>query len=108
MKIIPAIDVIAGKCVRLTQGNYSQCKIYSESPLQVARIFEEAGATRLHLVDLEGAKSAGVVNIRVPWKWISEAVSKPLVICNKYLMPERNMPVSVALLNPMWNKRASG
>ena len=65
MKIIPAIDVIAGKCVRLTQGNYSQCKIYSESPLQVARIFEEAGATRLHLVDLEGAKSAGVVNIRV-------------------------------------------
>ena len=48
MKIIPAIDVIAGKCVRLTQGNYSQCKIYSESPLQVARIFEEAGATRLH------------------------------------------------------------
>lgn len=65
MKIIPAIDVIAGKCVRLIQGNYSQCKIYSESPLQVARIFEEAGATRLHLVDLEGAKSAGVVNIRV-------------------------------------------
>ncbi len=65
MKIIPAIDVIAGKCVRLTQGNYNQCKIYSESPLQVARTFEEAGATRLHLVDLDGAKSVGVVNIRV-------------------------------------------
>lgn len=65
MKIIPAIDVIDGKCVRLTQGNYSQCKIYAESPLLMARIFEDSGATRLHLVDLDGAKSSGVVNIRV-------------------------------------------
>lgn len=65
MKIIPAIDIIDGKCVRLTQGNYSQCKIYSESPLEVARTFEAAGVTRLHLVDLDGAKAAGVVNIRV-------------------------------------------
>lgn len=65
MKIIPAIDIIDGKCVRLTQGNYSQCKIYSESPLEVARTFEAAGVTRLHLVDLDGAKAAGVVNLRV-------------------------------------------
>lgn len=65
MKIIPAIDIIDGKCVRLTQGNYSQCKIYSESPLDVARMFEDNGITRIHLVDLDGAKAAGVVNIKV-------------------------------------------
>lgn len=65
LKIIPAIDIIDGKCVRLTQGNYSQCKIYSESPLEVAKSFEAAGVTRLHLVDLDGAKAAGIVNLRV-------------------------------------------
>lgn len=65
MKIIPAIDIIDGKCVRLTQGNYSQCKIYSESPLEVAKGFEEMGVSRLHLVDLDGAKAAGVVNLNV-------------------------------------------
>ena len=65
MKIIPAIDIIDGKCVRLTQGNYSQCKIYSESPVEVAKAFEEVGVSRLHLVDLDGAKAAGVVNIKV-------------------------------------------
>lgn len=65
MKIIPAIDIIDGKCVRLTQGNYSQCKIYSESPLEVAKAFEEVGVSRLHLVDLDGAKAAGVINLGV-------------------------------------------
>lgn len=65
MRIIPAIDIIDGKCVRLTQGNYSQCKIYSESPLDVAKMFEDNGITRIHLVDLDGAKAAGVVNIKV-------------------------------------------
>lgn len=65
MEIIPAIDIIDGKCVRLTQGNYNQCKIYSSAPLDVARAFEDAGITRLHVVDLDGAKSAGVVNINV-------------------------------------------
>lgn len=65
MEIIPAIDIIDGKCVRLTQGNYSQCKIYSESPLKVAQAFEETGFTRLHLVDLDGAKSGKVVNFQV-------------------------------------------
>lgn len=65
MKIIPAIDIIDGKCVRLTQGQYDSCKIYSDSPLDMAKAFEDAGVTRLHLVDLDGAKAAGVVNIRV-------------------------------------------
>lgn len=65
MKIIPAIDIIAGRCVRLTQGDYDSCKIYSDSPLDVAKAFEDAGVTRLHLVDLDGAKAAGVVNIKV-------------------------------------------
>ena len=58
MKIIPAIDIIGGKCVRLTQGNYGQCKIYSANPLEMARLFEEAGLDRLHLVDLDGAKAS--------------------------------------------------
>ena len=65
MKIIPAIDIIDGKCVRLIQGNYSQCKIYSESPVEMAKALEEVGVSRLHLVDLDGAKAAGVVNIKV-------------------------------------------
>lgn len=65
MKIIPAIDIMDGRCVRLTQGNYSHYKIYSESPVEVAKAFEGAGITRLHLVDLDGAKAKGVVNIRI-------------------------------------------
>lgn len=62
MDIIPAIDIINGKCVRLTKGNYSQCKIYAEDPLEVALRFEAAGCKRLHLVDLDGAKSSGVIH----------------------------------------------
>lgn len=65
MEIIPAIDIIDGKCVRLRQGNYSQCKIYSGSPWEVAKAFEDAGVTRLHLVDLDGAKASAVVNGKV-------------------------------------------
>ncbi|MDP4129868.1 MAG: HisA/HisF-related TIM barrel protein, partial [Bacteroidota bacterium] len=52
IEVIPAIDIINGKCVRLTQGDYSQQKIYNEHPLEVARQFEDAGLKRLHLVDL--------------------------------------------------------
>ncbi len=63
--IIPAIDIIGGKCVRLTQGDYSVKKIYSQHPLEVARAFEDAGIKRLHLVDLDGAKAGHVVNIKV-------------------------------------------
>ena len=65
MVIIPAIDIIDGKCVRLTQGDYSQKKIYNESPLEVAKEFEAAGIQRLHLVDLDGAKAGKVQNWKV-------------------------------------------
>jgi phosphoribosylformimino-5-aminoimidazole carboxamide ribonucleotide (ProFAR) isomerase len=56
MIIIPAIDIIGGKAVRLTKGDYNQKKIYNEDPLEVAKMFEESGIKRLHLVDLDGAK----------------------------------------------------
>jgi phosphoribosylformimino-5-aminoimidazole carboxamide ribotide isomerase len=65
MEIIPAIDIIDGKCVRLTKGDYSQKKIYNEHPLEVARQFEDAGLRRLHLVDLDGAKAGAVKNWKV-------------------------------------------
>jgi phosphoribosylformimino-5-aminoimidazole carboxamide ribotide isomerase len=57
MEIIPAIDIIDGKCVRLTQGDYAQKTVYNENPLEVAKAFEAAGIKRLHLVDLDGAKA---------------------------------------------------
>ncbi len=65
MIIIPAIDIIDGKCVRLTQGDYAQKKIYNENPLEVAKEFEAAGITHLHLVDLDGAKSQHIVNQKI-------------------------------------------
>jgi len=65
MRIIPAIDIIEGKCVRLSKGDYSTKKIYSESPLEVAKQFEAHGITSLHLVDLDGAKSNTIVNYKV-------------------------------------------
>jgi phosphoribosylformimino-5-aminoimidazole carboxamide ribotide isomerase len=65
MEIIPAIDLINGKCVRLTQGDYSQIKVYNEKPLEVAKLFEGIGIKRLHLVDLDGAKKGEVVNLKV-------------------------------------------
>ena len=65
MEIIPAIDIIDGKCVRLTQGDYAQKKIYNEHPLEVAMAFEDAGLRRLHLVDLDGAKAGAVKNWKV-------------------------------------------
>ena len=65
MQIIPAIDIIEGKCVRLTQGDYLQKKIYNEDPLEVAKAYEGAGLKRLHLVDLDGAKAGQVVHWKV-------------------------------------------
>ena len=59
---IPAIDLIEGKCVRLTQGDYATSHVYAEDPVDMARRFEDMGFTRLHLVDLDGAKSRHVVN----------------------------------------------
>jgi len=74
--IIPAIDIIEGKCVRLTEGDYSQKKIYNEQPLEVARQFEDAGLRRLHLVDLDGAREGSVKN----WKVLEKIAGKTSLI----------------------------
>ncbi|WP_299242345.1 1-(5-phosphoribosyl)-5-[(5-phosphoribosylamino)methylideneamino]imidazole-4-carboxamide isomerase [uncultured Aquimarina sp.] len=65
MRIIPAIDIIDGKCVRLSKGDYDTKKIYNENPLEVAKEFEDHGIQYLHLVDLDGAKSKHIVNHRI-------------------------------------------
>ena len=72
MQLIPAIDIINGKCVRLTQGDYSSVKVYNENPLEVAKEFEDAGLTRVHVVDLDGAKAGAVRN----WKVLESIASK--------------------------------
>lgn len=64
-QIIPAIDIINGKCVRLTKGDFAKQKIYNDNPLDVARTFEEAGLQRLHIVDLDGAKAGSIKNLKV-------------------------------------------
>ena len=76
MQIIPAIDIIDGKCVRLTQGDYEQKKIYNEHPLEVAKQFEDAGLQRLHLVDLDGAKAGAVKN----WKVLEAIAGKTSLV----------------------------
>ncbi|WP_422091929.1 1-(5-phosphoribosyl)-5-[(5-phosphoribosylamino)methylideneamino]imidazole-4-carboxamide isomerase [Tenacibaculum ovolyticum] len=65
MRIIPAIDIIEGKCVRLTKGDYATKKIYNENPVEVAKEFEDNGIEYLHLVDLDGAKSQHIVNYKI-------------------------------------------
>ena len=65
IEIIPAIDLIEGKCVRLSQGDFAQKKVYNENPLEVAKEFESYGLKRLHLVDLDGAKYGKVTNLKV-------------------------------------------
>lgn len=76
MEIIPAIDIIDGKCVRLTQGDYAQKTVYNEHPLEVAKEFEDAGLKRLHLVDLDGAKAGAVKN----WKVLEAIAGKTNMI----------------------------
>jgi phosphoribosylformimino-5-aminoimidazole carboxamide ribotide isomerase len=76
MEIIPAIDIIDGKCVRLTQGDYAQKKVYNEHPLEVAAAFEDAGLRRLHLVDLDGAREGAVKN----WKVLETLAGKTSLI----------------------------
>jgi phosphoribosylformimino-5-aminoimidazole carboxamide ribotide isomerase len=76
MQIIPAIDIIEGKCVRLTEGDYAQKKIYKEDPLEVAKQFEGVGLMRLHLVDLDGAKVGKVIN----WKVLEKIANKTSLI----------------------------
>ena len=65
IELIPAIDIIDGKCVRLTKGDYNQKTVYNDSPADVARQFEDMGFKRLHVVDLDGAKSKHIVNDHV-------------------------------------------
>ena len=65
MRIIPAIDIIEGKCVRLSKGDYDTKKIYNENPLEVAKSFQDHGIEYLHLVDLDGAKSSHIVNYKI-------------------------------------------
>jgi phosphoribosylformimino-5-aminoimidazole carboxamide ribotide isomerase len=72
MRIIPAIDIIEGKCVRLSKGDYNTKKIYNEDPLEVAQQFEDAGLQYLHLVDLDGAKAQHIVN----WKVLERLATK--------------------------------
>ncbi|WP_300674831.1 1-(5-phosphoribosyl)-5-[(5-phosphoribosylamino)methylideneamino]imidazole-4-carboxamide isomerase [Soonwooa sp.] len=72
MRIFPAIDVIDGKCVRLSQGDYNTKKIYNENPLEVAKEFEDFGIEYLHLVDLDGAKSKQIIN----YKTLEQITSK--------------------------------
>ncbi|HMH31914.1 MAG TPA: 1-(5-phosphoribosyl)-5-[(5-phosphoribosylamino)methylideneamino]imidazole-4-carboxamide isomerase [Puia sp.] len=76
MEIIPAIDIIEGKAVRLTQGDYAQQKIYNEHPLEVAKQFEDAGLERLHLVDLDGARLGKVRN----WKVLEQIAGKTKLV----------------------------
>ena len=65
IELVPAIDIIEGKCVRLTKGDYNTKKIYNEDPLEVALQFEDNGIRRLHVVDLDGAKAGRIINFRV-------------------------------------------
>jgi phosphoribosylformimino-5-aminoimidazole carboxamide ribotide isomerase len=76
MEIIPAIDIIEGKCVRLTHGDFNQKKVYNENPLEVAKEFEDAGIRRLHLVDLDGAKAGVVKN----WKVLETIAGKTSLV----------------------------
>ena len=72
MRIIPAIDIIEGKCVRLSKGDYATKNVYNEDPLEVAKEFEDAGLAYLHLVDLDGAKAKHIVN----WKVLEKLATK--------------------------------
>ncbi|GAA0540947.1 1-(5-phosphoribosyl)-5-[(5-phosphoribosylamino)methylideneamino]imidazole-4-carboxamide isomerase [Chitinophaga japonensis] len=76
LTVIPAIDIIDGKCVRLTQGDYAQQKVYNEHPLEVAKTFEDIGVKRLHLVDLDGARKGAVVN----WKVLDAIAGKTSLV----------------------------
>jgi len=74
IQVIPAIDIINGKCVRLFQGDFSKTNVYSDSPLDIAKKFEEHGITRLHMVDLDGAKTGKISNLNT-LKTISTATN---------------------------------
>ncbi|MCX6316796.1 MAG: 1-(5-phosphoribosyl)-5-[(5-phosphoribosylamino)methylideneamino]imidazole-4-carboxamide isomerase [Bacteroidetes bacterium] len=92
MTIIPAIDIIEGKCVRLTRGDYAQQKIYNEDPLEVAKQFEDAGLQRLHLVDLDGARTGDVKNWKVLEKIASQ--TKLVVDFSGGISTQKNVEIS--------------
>lgn len=79
MEVIPAIDLLAGRCVRLYKGDYAQSQVFSENPVEVAKMWADQGATRLHLVDLDGAKAGKIVNLAAI-EAISNAVSVPIEV----------------------------
>ncbi|NJM68751.1 MAG: 1-(5-phosphoribosyl)-5-[(5-phosphoribosylamino)methylideneamino]imidazole-4-carboxamide isomerase [Scytonema sp. RU_4_4] len=79
MEVIPAIDLLEGCCVRLYQGDYEQSQVFSENPVEVAQLWVEQGATRLHVVDLDGAKTGELVNLPAI-EAIAQAVSVPIQI----------------------------
>ena len=79
MEVIPAIDLLDGKCVRLYQGDYNQASIFNDNPVEVARQWEKEGATRLHVVDLDGAKAGKSVNLQVI-KAMAKAISIPVQV----------------------------
>ncbi|MGM3308501.1 1-(5-phosphoribosyl)-5-[(5-phosphoribosylamino)methylideneamino]imidazole-4-carboxamide isomerase [Anabaena sp. WFMT] len=79
MQVIPAIDLLEGRCVRLYKGDYERSQVFSENPVEVAKLWEEQGATRLHLVDLDGAKAGKIVNLAAI-EAITNAVSIPIEV----------------------------
>ncbi|MEA5580606.1 1-(5-phosphoribosyl)-5-[(5-phosphoribosylamino)methylideneamino]imidazole-4-carboxamide isomerase [Nodularia harveyana UHCC-0300] len=79
MEVIPAIDLLEGRCVRLYQGDYERSQVFSENPVDIAKQWVDQGATRLHLVDLDGAKAGKVVNLKAIAA-IAEAVTVPIEI----------------------------
>ncbi|MDB9375295.1 1-(5-phosphoribosyl)-5-[(5-phosphoribosylamino)methylideneamino]imidazole-4-carboxamide isomerase [Nodularia sphaerocarpa] len=79
MDVIPAIDLLEGRCVRLYQGDYERSQIFSENPVEIAKQWVDQGATRLHLVDLDGAKAGKVVNLKAI-EAIAQAISIPIEI----------------------------
>ncbi|PLZ98095.1 1-(5-phosphoribosyl)-5-[(5-phosphoribosylamino)methylideneamino]imidazole-4-carboxamide isomerase [Fischerella thermalis CCMEE 5268] len=79
MEVIPAIDLLEGRCVRLYQGDYDRSQVFSENPVDVAKQWVEEGATRLHLVDLDGAKAGKLVNLKAI-EAITQAVSVPIEV----------------------------
>ena len=95
MRIIPAIDIIEGKCVRLTKGDYNTRIIYNENPLEVAKEFEDNGIKYLHLVDLDGAKSSSIVNHRI----LNEIASKTDLIIDFGGGIKSNKDIEIAFEN---------
>ena len=95
MRIIPAIDIIEGKCVRLTKGDYNTRIIYNENPLEVAKEFEANGIKYLHLVDLDGAKSSSIVNHRI----LNEIASKTDLIIDFGGGIKSNKDIEIAFEN---------